>query len=124
MNPMLDGNYVFGTACHVMHVPQPAAVQQDAFFGVAGRTSLFGGTRGRTFRIRGVFVGETLEEVLSYESSLLSYGDGIARIFTDTQGRDWPNIVFLNEYRPSAEGPKITDFGWCLPYECVLHGLS
>ena len=62
--------------------------------------------------------------MIAAEGVLLAYADGIARTFVDTQGRAWPNVIFEGEYQPSPEGPKPTDFGWCLPYRCVLHGLT
>jgi hypothetical protein len=124
MNPSFGGSYVFGTACHVVHVPHSLALQKDGFFGVTGMTSLYGGGRGRTFEISGVFVGTELSAVIGAEASLLAYANGIAQVFIDTQGRAWPNVIFEGEYFPSPEGPKPTDFGWCLPYRCVLRGLT
>jgi hypothetical protein len=124
MDPLLDGSQVFGTACHVVHSPVPVAMQKDAFFGISGVVALYGGSRGRTFQVDGVLVGDDLPSVIAAEGVLLSYADGIARTFTDTQGRSWPNVIFEGEYQPLPEGPKATDFGWCLPYRCMLHGLS
>jgi hypothetical protein len=124
MNPSFGGSSVFGTACHVVHVPHPVALQRDGFFGVTGMTSLFGGGRGRTFEVTGLLVGSNLPSVIVAEGALLACADGIARTFVDTQGRAWPNVIFEGEYQPSAEGPKPTDFGWCLPYRCILHGLT
>jgi hypothetical protein len=124
MNPSLGGSYVFGTACHVVHTPHPVALQRDGFFGVTGMTSLFGGGRGRTFEVTGVLMGSNLPSLIVAEGALLACADGIARTFVDTQGRAWPSVIFEGEYQPSAEGPKPTDFGWCLPYRCILHGLT
>ena len=124
MNPSFGGAFIFGTACHVVHVPHPVALQKDGFFGVTGMTSLFGGGRGRTFEIAGVLVGSDLSGVIAAEGSLLSYADGIARTLVDTQGRSWSNVIFEGEYQASPEGPKSTDFGWCLPYHCILRGLT
>jgi hypothetical protein len=124
MNPSFGGAFVFGIACHVVHVPHPVAVQKDGFFGQTGLTSLYGGGRGRTFEVTGVLVGSDLPSVIAAEGFLLAYADGIARTFVDTQGRAWPNVIFEGEYQPSPEGPKSTDSGWCLPYRCILHGLT
>jgi hypothetical protein len=124
MNPSLGGAPVFGIACHVVHIPHPVAVQKDAYVGQPGMTALYGGSRGRAFEITGVLVGANLPGVIAAEGALLAYADGIARTFIDTQGRAWPNVIFEGEYSPSPAGPKITDFGWCLPYRCVLHGLT
>jgi hypothetical protein len=124
MNPSFGGLFLFGTACHVVHIPNPVAQQKDGFFGVTGLTSLYGGGRGRTFQVSGVLTGPDLATVIAAEGSLLSYADGIMRTFIDTQGRVWSNVIFEGEYQPSPGGPMSTDFGWCLPYQCVLHGLS
>jgi hypothetical protein len=124
MNPTFGGSSIFGTACHVVHSPHPIALQKDGYFGVTGMTSLYGGGRGRTFEVTGVLVGTTLANVIAAEGILLSYADGIARTFVDTQGRAWPNVIFEGEYQPSPTGPKPTDFGWCLPYRCILRGLT
>ncbi len=124
MNPSFGGSYIFGTACHVAHIPNPIAQQKDGFFGVTGLNSLYGGGRGRSFLVAGVLVGPDVATVIAAEGILLSYADGITRTFVDTQGRVWPNVIFEGEYQASPEGPMSTDFGWCLPYHCVLHGLS
>lgn len=124
MNPSIGGALIFGTACHVVHLPHPVAQQKNGFFGVTGMTSLFGGGRGRVFEVTGVFVGPDLPTVIAAEAALLTYADGVARTFVDTQGRTWPNVIFEGEYQPDSDGPKNTDFGWCLPYRCVLHGLT
>lgn len=124
MNPSFGGVFLFGTACHVVHSPHTVAQQKGSFFGVTGMTALYGGGRGRLFEITGVLIGATLTSVIEAESSLLSFADGIARIFVDTQGRSWPNVIFEGEYTPASDGPKSTDFGWCLPYRCILHGLT
>lgn len=124
MNPSFGGAAIFGSACRVVHIPNPVAQQKDGYFGVTGMTSLFGGGRGRIFEVSGVLVGPDLPTVVGSEGVLLSYANGIARLFVDTQGRSWPNVIFEGEYHPSPEGPKNTDFGWCLPYRCILHGLT
>ncbi len=124
MNPSFGGASVFGTACHVVHMPHPVAHQKDGYFGVTGMTSLYGGGRGRAFEVTGVLVGASLLGVIAAEGALLACADGITRTFIDTQGRAWPNVIFEGEYYPSPGGPKSTDFGWCLPYRCVLHGLT
>ncbi len=124
MNPSFGGSPIFGAACRVSHIPHPVALQRDGFFGVTGTTSLFGGGRGRTFEVSGVLIGPDLTTVLAAEASLLSFADGIARTFIDTQGRAWPNVIFEGEYQPSPDGPKAMDRGWCLPYRCALHGLT
>ena len=124
MDPTFANLPIFGTACRVVHLPQANAQQVDAFFGVTGNVTLFGGGRGRVFEISGVLAGYDPPTLMALEALLLSYADGIARTFTDTQGRSWPNVIFHGEYQPSPDGPKITDTGWILPFRCVLHGLT
>lgn len=122
MNPSFGGLDLFGAACRVVHTPRPAAVQKSAFQGPSGVAALFGGPRGRTFEVSGVFVGPDVPTVLACEAALLAYADAVARTFVDTQGRAWPNVIFEGDYRPGPEGPRPTDTGWCLPYHCTLHG--
>lgn len=124
MNPTLDGEQVFGTACHVVLEPNPRAIQRDSYAGQNGYTTLDGGSRGGRFRVSGVIVAPDLATLFSYESALLGYADGQQHAFTDTQGRSWPYVIFSGVYRPHHEGPKATDFGWCLPYSLELESVA
>jgi hypothetical protein len=124
VDPTLDGENVFVTACHVQHVPGRLAIQLDSHFGVSDIAALVGGTRGRTFHIQGVFVGEDLPTCVASEALLLGFMDGLTHTFTDTQGREWPNVMFEGEYQTDPGRPHITDFGWAWPFRCTLVGLS
>ena len=118
---------VFGLAVHIQHVPRANAQQVDAFFGVNGNVTLYGGSRGRVFEISGVLWGEDIPSLIAAEANLLSYADGIARTLIDPIGRSFPNVIFQGEYQPSPEGPKPTDSltgGYILPYRAVFHGLT
>ena len=84
--PTFGGNPIFGLA---VEIDQQAAraEQTDAFFGVPGVVSLFGGTRGRRFIITGVLYNVDLPSVAGDEGLFLagvagSYVDGIAPIFS------------------------------------------
>jgi hypothetical protein len=128
--PTYDGIPIFGEAVSMQHVPNATQHQIDAFFGVGGQISLFGGSRGRTFLISGVLIATedvddptTIGDLNSFEALILSYADGIARTLTDTRGRAWPFVFFRGEFSPDPMGPKPTDFGWALPYRMVMHGL-
>jgi hypothetical protein len=124
-DPTYDGQFVLGTACHVVHTPHEAAVQRDSFFGISGVLNLWGGGRGRTFHVSGVLVGASESDVLAIQTALLSYDDGIARVFTDTYGVAWPNVlVRAGTYRPSPEGVKPCNLGAALHYSITLEGLS
>jgi len=125
MDPLLGGAAIFGTACHSVHIPRANSQQIDSFFGVSGNVALYGGTRGRVHEITGVLIGPDVSTVILAEATLLSYADGIARDYTDTQGRTWSNTIFMGEYQPDPGGPRpMADQGWCLPYRAVLHGLT
>ncbi len=119
-----DGAQIFGAAVRIVHLPQANAQQIDSFMGVNGSVALFGGSRGRTFEITGVFVASDLSGVLAAEALLLSYADGIARTLIDPIGRSFPNVIFEGQYSPNPEGTKPTDFGYCLPFRCVFRGLT
>jgi hypothetical protein len=120
----LDGNAVLGVATHVQMKPHANAQQIAEFFGVDGVFTLFGGSRGRTFLIDGVLVADNIGDLNALEVALLSYADGNTHTLVDDRGRVWPNVIFRGEYEPIAAGPKPLPNGWCLPYKCVMTGLT
>jgi hypothetical protein len=121
----LDGSPVLGIAVHVQHNPHPNAQQINDFFGVNGTQTLFGGTRGRTFMITGVLVGDTISDINGAETALLSYADGLPHTLVDNRGRVWSNVVFRGEYQPFEQGPRPLAFGgYCLPYKLTMMGLT
>jgi hypothetical protein len=122
--PTYDGVPIFGVAVRVQDRPHAAAVQINAYFGIDGLTSLYGGSRGRELHISGCLIAEDLEGLVAAEQLLLSYADGLARTLIDPVGREFNNVIFKGEYEPFAEGPKFTDGGVILPYRAVFHGLT
>jgi hypothetical protein len=129
--PTYDGFPIFGLSVKMQMLPNATQHQIDAFFGVGGTVSLFGGSRGRVFLIGGVlFANEefddasTIATINSLEGIIHSYADGVARILTDTRGNAWPFVVFRDEFQPDPMGCRPAgDQGWCLPYKCIFHGL-
>lgn len=118
-----NGENIFGLAARCRHVANPRAQQVDAYFGVNGARVLDGGGRGRTFQVRGLLVAASMEELADAESRFADYADGVARVFVDSRGRSWPNVVFKGEFVPDPFGPFPMDGGWALPYRAVFHGL-
>ena len=131
--PTYGGVPIFGLGVHIEQVPAQAAQQLDAFFGVPGLLSVFGGTRGRTFQVTGVLYDENLV-LLNADEDIFTPGvsgsvaDGIARPLFDTRGRTWANVIYLGQFQPDPMGPRPGawggDAGWVLPYRAVFHGLS
>jgi hypothetical protein len=131
--PTYGGVPIFGTAVHIEQVPMQAAQQLEAFFGVPGLLSVFGGTRGHTFQISGVLYDVDLPTLNVAEDVFTpgvsgSVADGIARPLADTRGRTWANVVYLGQFTPDPNGPRPAVWsgssGWALPYRVVFHGLS
>ena len=131
--PTFGGVPIFGTAVHIEQVPAQAAQQVEAFFGVPGLLSVFGGTRGRTFQVQGVLFDVDLPTLNADEDVFTpgvsgSMADGIARDLFDTRGRTWSNVVYLGQFQPDPMGPRPGVWpgggGWILPYRAVFHGLS
>ena len=52
--PTYGGVPIFGLAVKIEMIPNQAAQQSEAFFGVPGMLSVYGGSRGRTFQVSGV----------------------------------------------------------------------
>jgi hypothetical protein len=119
-----DGSNIFGAAVQFQHLPHPNAQQVNAFFGVSGTQSLYGGGRGRMFLIRGILIGATIQDLNAAESVFQDYADGAARTLVDPRGRAWPNVIFRGEFTPDSRGPYPAAGGWALPYRAVFHGLT
>jgi len=121
----LDGNAVFGYASIVNVSPNPNSQQMNNFFGLDGTQTLYGGTRGYVFKVKGVFVGNSLDDITASETALLSYADGQTHTLADNLGQTFNNVIFTGEYQRFAQGPRgLAGGGWCLPFDCVLHGLT
>jgi hypothetical protein len=118
-------------AVQCQHVPKASAAQINAFFGISGTQSIWGGQRGREFLIQGVFVGTSWDELAAAEQILLSYDDGIARVLTDTWGVSWPSVIFQSHYQRQGKpvfGSTQGDGGVIVPvvyqpYKATFHGL-
>lgn len=119
-----NGELIFGRAAKCRHVSNPRAQQVDSYFGVNGLRVLDGGGRGRTFQIQGLLVAASMEELADAEARFTAYADGVARVFVDSRGRSWANVVFKGEFVPDPLGPFPTGAGWALPYRAVFHGLT
>jgi hypothetical protein len=115
-----DGGNVFGYAVKCRMMVNPSAAQVNEFFGVAGKQSLYGGSRGRAFLIEGVFAAEdgNASTLQAYVDLLLSYDDGIGRVLEHDVYGAWGSVVF-RRFEPSERilpGP-------CLPYKAMFEGL-
>jgi len=116
------GVSIFGYAVRIQHIPEPAAYQNAAFFGITGIQALWGGGRGRIFMVEGVWIETSTTAIRADETLLLSYADGIPRELDDTFGASWQNVVFTGQYRP---GKLCFPQGkFALPYQAVFRGLT
>jgi hypothetical protein len=119
-----DGVNIFGAATQFQHVAHANAQQVNAFFGVTGTQTLYGGGRGRMFLIRGILLGDSLPDLNTAEARIQSYADGVARTLVDPRGRSWQNVIYRGEFVPDVKGPYPTSTGWALPYRAIFHGLT
>lgn len=122
----LDGQFVFGVAVRISHTPFQNAHQIAEFAGLNGKLSTFMGTRGRTFAVEGLFVGETAEDCVAAEAVIRSFADGLTHTLVDTYDRVWANmVIFRGEIQNGPGGPKPgSDGNWYWPYKLVLEGLA
>ena len=77
---------------------------------------LDGGSRGGMFEIRGVLVGSDEPSVLAEEQLLLSYCDGVARPFTDTDGNLYTSVAMLPEGYSRTTGGIAFAGGWLVSW--------
>lgn len=126
--PTWDGNPMFGEAVSIVEIPNAAAYQAAAFFGVEGVLSTYAGTRGRIFQVSGLFTGLSPAEVISLRYAWNAYIGAPGTTLVDTMGIAWYPVIFKGELQVEAGGPKpaVTAGGgqWALPYRMVLQGLA
>ena len=112
-----SGLSLFGQAVRCKMMQAPSAAQINEFFGVNGKSQLYGGSRGRIFAIDGVLwsgdgpVGTQL-------ALLLSFDDGVGRVFYHDLWGSWPGVVF-RQYEPARILPDSS-----LIYKAAFEGLS
>lgn len=112
-----DGAAIFGTALKVMMVVNPSAAQIDGFFGVTGRQNLYGGGRGRVFFLEGLLVGADMAGLAAAAATILSYDDGIGRVFVDDFWGTYDHVIF-RRFEPIRRLPTPH-----LPYRVQFDGL-
>jgi hypothetical protein len=118
------GNDIFGSAVSIQRVPHPNAEQRDEYFGVDGETTLYGGQRGNTFAIKGVFVADNIADLIATEAVFLSYADSIARTLIDPIGRVFSNVYFKGDYQPDPAGNHFVGAGVSLSYTATFFSLT
>lgn len=116
--PTYNGVNIFGYSVKVRMDVNPSASQVNEFFGVSGQQSLYGGARGRVFLVEGLLAGPDVPSLSSLVGTILSYDDGIGRVFSHPVYGDWPSVVF-RRFQP---GDRIL-FGYALPYKAQFDGL-
>lgn len=122
-NPTYGGAAIFGYSVTITHTLNATAEQLNAFFGLSGTQSLFGGLRGRVFQVKGVLFGQDMATLNAAEATYLSFIDGVARDLVDTRGRTWPSVL-VKALVPPPQGRVLQDArGFYLPYKGLLQGL-
>lgn len=114
--PSYNGSAIFGNAVEMESPINPTADQMNAFFGVSGLESLYGGQRGRVTLAKGLLVGDSLSGLVSNIQLFESYYDGIARVLVTTDGVAYNNVK-LESFSP--KGRYMQDFSgfWFRRYE-------
>jgi hypothetical protein len=126
--PTFDGNAMFGEAVSIVEIPNAAAYQAAAFFGVEGVLATYAGTRGRIFQVSGLFTGPTPYDVISIRYAWNSYIGAPGTTLVDTMGIAWYPVIFRGEIQVEPGGPRAAATAgggsWALPYKMVLQGLA
>lgn len=121
--PSYDGNQIFGNAVKMESPVNPTADQMNAFFGVSGLESLYGGQRGRVTLVKGLLVGGSLPALNAAIALFESYFDGIARVLVTTRGVTYNNVKL--ESFAEKGGPRLDFNGfWFEEYEAKFSHMT
>lgn len=119
------GGLSLGVAVSVRHAANPVAMRPSSFFGVHGIDVVFGGSRGRTFDVRGLLLGSYPGDLRAAVATLLSFADGVPRVLIDSDGVAWPDVVFTGRME---EGRRVFNpnglGGMALEYRARFLGLT
>lgn len=108
----LDGANVFGYVIGSTWIPNADAAQVNAFFGVNGTLSLYGGSRGSVILIDAIFLATGFDEptaaaaVMAAEANLFTFADGLGHTYADPMGRVFDNVLFRRKYQADPAGIK------------------
>ena len=127
--PSWNNLFLFGQAVRMQAVPNASAAQVETFFGVSGTAVLYGGSRGTTFTVTGVFAESDVATVLAdetpfYAGTANSIVGAQPATLVDTYGRSWPNVYFLGEYQPDPMGVKPAGSLFIKGYKLVMRSLQ
>ena len=118
------GQNIFGMSVTILVEPEPAERQFNAFYGLSGVLSLWGGLRGRVFAIEGVLVGTDAYSLAAARDLFTSFDDGIARTLTDTMGVTWPSVIF-ERFQPTGRVVQLAGgAGLAMHYRAAFRGLQ
>lgn len=117
------GALIFGTAVKMTNPHNPSADQENAFFGVSGMESLFGGTRGRVTLVKGLLYGVGPAGLAAVEGIFDSYLDGIARQLVTTLGVTYNNVK-LASFVPTGKARQTPDGIAFREYEAKFQHMS
>lgn len=119
--PSYGGASIFGFSYSFATNKNPTAAQVNAFFGLEGMESLYGGSRGYVTLVRGLLFGSNASALGAAEEAFRSYDDGIARDLVDNFGVTWPQVKMVNF---SPQGRVIRDGrGFYRPYQAQFQHL-
>lgn len=96
------GNLIFGLAVQMESAINPTADQANAFFGVSGIESLYGGQRGRVTMVKGLLGGSSGAGLAAALTTFESFHDGVAGVLVDTLGRTFLNVK-LESFQPKGK---------------------
>lgn len=113
--PTYDGLALFGSLCTAHTVDRLRSSDTGPYFGEDGLPSLDGGGRGRSTLVVGTLTGLGPEGLAVAFGALRSFHDGVPRVFTDSLGAVWPEVLMgpvepLGRVRQSPRGGFLRGF--------------
>lgn len=120
--PSFGSVQIFGICWHVSNDIAERDAQQNVYAGLSGVEHIDMGGRGRMSVVRGILTGATLGDFVAAKTVLESFNDGVPRIFYDSTGFGWQNVILkapkIEPYKPNG------GLGFWAHFEVSLQHLS
>lgn len=120
--PSFNGLPIFGRSPTIKTAINRPSRQENAFFGVNGKESLAGGTRGFVTIASGVLCGDTAGDLAAALGNFWALADGRSHVLIDSFGVAWPDVT-LDSFEPDEPVRQDPTRGYFVRYSARFEHL-